>query len=182
MQIHSKKRSVLRPALREHFATASRGYSMSFRIHALSWDLFAPYFSMAAEELRTHGGLMRTVDKRPGFPCRVSLEDAQVGERVLLINYEHQAAATPYRSRHAVYVRERAKPAKCELGQVPELFRSRLMSVRAFDHEGMMLEADVVEGRILESAIERLLSKHAVEYLHLHFAKPGCFAARVERA
>jgi hypothetical protein len=155
---------------------------MSFRIHALPREVFSRYFLMSDEELRAHGGLLRTADKRPGFPCRVSLEDAQVGERVLLINYEHQACATPYRSRHALYVREHAQTAKCELGQVPALFRSRLMSVRAFDHEGMMLEADVVEGRNLEAIIGRFLSATAVAYLHLHYAKPGCYAARIERA
>lgn len=155
---------------------------MSFRIQALPWDLFSRYFQMSQDQLRVHGGLMRVADKRPGFPCRVSLEDAEVGERVLLINYEHHAAATPYRSSHALYVRERATPAKCELGHVPELFRSRLISVRAFDREGMMLEADVTEGTRLEQAVERFLSKPAVDYLHLHFAKPGCYGARVERA
>jgi hypothetical protein len=154
---------------------------MSFRIHALPREVFARYFQMSDEELRAHGGLKRIVDKRPGFPCRVSLEDAHVGERVLLINYEHQACASPFRSCHAIYVREHAETAKCELGQVPELFRSRLISVRAFDHVGMMLDADVVEGRSLEACIERLLSGTAVEYLHLHYAKPGCYAARVER-
>ena len=155
---------------------------MSFRIHALPREVFSRYFLMSNEELLAHGGVMRIVDKRPGFTCRVSLEDAQLGERVLLINYEHQSSATPYRSCHAVYVREHADTANCELGQVPELFRSRLMSVRAFDHEGMMLNADAVEGRDLEVTIERLLRGTAAEYLHLHYAKPGCYAARVERA
>jgi hypothetical protein len=154
---------------------------MSFQIQALPSKLFSRFFDMSDEELRAHSGLKRVVDKRPGFPCRVSLEDAHVGERVLLINYEHQACASPFRSCHAVYVREHAETAKCELGQVPELFRSRLISVRAFDHEGMMLDADVVEGRSLEASVERLLSGAAVEYLHLHYAKPGCYAARVER-
>lgn len=155
---------------------------MSFRIHALPREVFSRYFLMSDEELRVHGAVMRIVDKRPGFPCRVSLEDAQLGERVLLINYEHHASATPYRSCHAVYVREHAETAKCELGQVPELFRSRLMSVRAFDHEGMMVDADVVEGRNLEASIGRFLSGAAVHYLHLHYAKPGCYAARVDPA
>ena len=154
---------------------------MTFRIHALPWEVFSHYFQMSDEELRACDGLKRIVDKRPGFPCRVSLEDAHVGERVLLINYEHQPCASPFRSCHAVYVREYAKTAKCELGQVPELFRSRLISVRAFGHDGMMLDADVVEGRNLEPSIERFLSGTAVEYLHLHYAKPGCYAARVER-
>jgi hypothetical protein len=154
---------------------------MSFRIHALPREVFSHYFQMSDEELRAYDGLKRIVDKRPGFPCRVSLEDAHVGERVLLINYEHQSCASPFRSCHAVYVREHAETAKCELGQVPELFRSRLMSLRAFDREGMMLDADVVEGRDLEASIERLLSGTAVQYLHLHYAKPGCYAARVER-
>ena len=38
-----------------------------------------------------------------------------------------------------------------------------------------------VEGRALEPVIERLLSSLATGYLHLHFARPGCYAARVDR-
>jgi Protein of unknown function (DUF1203) len=155
---------------------------MNFQIKALPIAPFAPLFAMSDDELRRHGAVRRVVDSRPGFPCRVSLEDAEIGERVLLLNFEHQPADSPYRSRHAIFVREDAAEAHPAVGEVPELFRRRLLSVRAFDANGMMVEADVVDGQLLEFAITKMLANRAVAYLHLHNAKPGCYAARVDRA
>jgi hypothetical protein len=155
---------------------------MSFRIQALPMSLFSPLLVFADEELRERGVLRRIVDKKPGFPCRVSLADAEVGETVLLVNYEHQPARTPFRSSHAIYVRVDAVEAKCATGEVPELLRSRLISLRGFDDSGMLINADVTEGRTLEPAIERLFANAKIDYIHLHYAKPGCYAARVERS
>ena len=155
---------------------------MSFRIVGLSADQFAPLFSLSDEDLRRHGARRQVADRTPGFPCRVSLRDAEPGETVLLIHYEHQPADTPYRAGHAIYVRAGAEEAKPAAGEVPDVLRRRLLSVRAFDSNGMMVEADVVEGKALEPIIDRLFSNPAVAYLHLHNAKPGCYAARVERS
>jgi hypothetical protein len=155
---------------------------MSFRISALPTARFKPLFALSDEELATRGAMRRIVDKCPGFPCRVSLVDAQVGEVVLLTNYEHQTASSPYRASHAIFVRENAREARPEVGEVPQVLRSRLLSVRGFDEKGMMIDADVVDGRAIEPSIERLLANGTISYLHLHNAKPGCYAARVDRA
>jgi hypothetical protein len=122
-----------------------------------------------------------TVESKPGFPCRVSLEDAEIGEEVLLLNYEHLPVNTPYRASHAIYVRPDAMPAHLEVNEIPTMLRSRLLSIRAFDHEGMMRGADVAEGEQCVHVIEQLFADRRVAYLHLHFAKAGCYAARVER-
>ena len=98
------------------------------------------------------------------------------------MNYEHQPARSPYRSSHAIFVREGVNPAVLRKNEVPEALRIRLISVRAFDSDGMMIDADVVDGRNLESMIDRMFAIESVSYLHLHNAKPGCFAAQVERA
>jgi hypothetical protein len=155
---------------------------VSFQIRALPIEPFADLFSMTDEQLRQHGAVRRTVDASPGYPCRVSLMDAAIGESVILVHFEHQPANTPYRAGHAIYVREDATQARPNAGEIPEVLRRRLLSVRAFDDAGMMLEADVVEGRDLEQAIQRMFGNARVSYLHLHNAKPGCYAARVERA
>lgn len=154
---------------------------MDFRISALPLSSFAPLFALSDEQLAEQGIFRKIADRRPGFPCRVSLQDADPGERVLLLNYEHLPVTSPFRSRHAIYIREAAVEAKPEINEIPELLRTRLLSLRAFDANGMMLDADVVEGTKLEPAIERLLQSPQVDYLHIHYAKPGCFAARVER-
>jgi hypothetical protein len=122
-----------------------------------------------------------TATTKPGYPCRVTLADAEPGETLLLLNHEHLPVASPYRSRHAIYVREGAEQAARFEDAVPEQLAIRLLSVRAFDGAGMMTDADVVEGSALEPLIERLLSDPAVAYLHVHNAKRGCFAARVDR-
>ena len=68
------------------------------------------------------------------------------------------------------------------MNTVPALLRSRLLSVRAHDRDDLMTNADVVEGGDLEAVIARLLGDARVRYLHVHFAKPGCYACRVDRA
>ena len=45
-----------------------------------------------------------------------------------------------------------------------------------------MIEGDVCDGRELDAPIHQLLAKPEVAYLHAHYAKPGCYAARIERA
>jgi hypothetical protein len=154
---------------------------MSFRISALPLARFAPLFSLSDHELAARNVVRRIADRKPGFPCRVSLRDADPGERVLLINYEHQSANSPYRSTHAIYVRENADQATPAVDEVPVMLRMRLLSVRAFDAKGFMLEADLVDGEALESTIERMFANPEAEYIHLHNAKPGCYAARVDR-
>ena len=117
----------------------------------------------------------------PGFPCRVTLQDAEPGEKILLLNYEHQSANTPFRSRHAIFVREGAT-GRVETETLPEQLAARLLSLRAFDAAGMMTDADVVEGREAGPVIERLLAARGTAYLHAHYARRGCYAARIDRA
>lgn len=155
---------------------------MSFRITALATEPFQHLFDASVEALAAQGVVRRIADTKPGFPCRVSLRDAEIGEPVLLLNYEHQPANSPYRARHAIYVREHAQRAHPRVDEIPELLASRLLSVRAFDAEGMLVAADVVDGGDLRALIGQMLAPNNVAYLHLHNAKPGCYAARVDRA
>ena len=154
---------------------------MNFRISGLPAAHFAPLFGLADTILRARGVIRRIADCRPGYPCRVSLRDADVGEPVLLLNYEHLAVNGPYRSSHAIFVREYAPEAKPAVNEIPEVLESRLLSVRAIDDDGMMVEADVVEGTRLAAVIDRFFANEQIRYLHVHNAKPGCFAARVDR-
>jgi hypothetical protein len=119
--------------------------------------------------------------RKPGYPCRVSLTDAGEGDELLLVNYEHHAVDSPYRMRFAVYVR-RGEERYDRIDEVPEQLRLRTLAVRAFDAEAMLVDWELVEGRDLEAVIERLLANPRAAYLHVHFAAPGCYAARVERA
>jgi hypothetical protein len=154
---------------------------MSFRITGLPAASFQWLFALPDEALQAHQAARVMADRKPGFPCRVSLRDAEPGETLLLVNYEHLAVASPYRSRHAIYVREHAQDAQLEVNEVPEVLRARLLSLRAFDSAGMMCDADVMPGTELAPAIKRMLAPASVAYIHVHNAKPGCYAARVDR-
>ena len=112
----------------------------------------------------------------------VELRDVEPGESVLLVNFEHQPVDSPYRSSHAIYVREGANEPFDKVDHVPESMRTRLLSLRAFDARGMMLDADVVEGREIEAVIARLFADPCVDYIHAHNARRGCYAARIDRA
>ncbi len=154
---------------------------MGFQISALNIDQFSHLFGQDQDKLARQGIQRIVVDNKPGFPCRVSLQDAEVGEKVLLMNYEHQPMPTPFRSSHAIFVREWASQAIPDRNEVPEMFRHRLLSVRAFDASGMMIDADVIDGEGLESLIEHLLANKSTDNLHIHNARLGCYAALVER-
>lgn len=155
---------------------------MPFQISALPVEPFAPLFAFSDAELARHRAVRRVADAKPGFPCRVSLQDAEPGETVILLNFEHLPADSPYRAAHAIYVRQGAVQARPAVDETPALFRTRLLSLRAYDQAGMMTAAEVVHGSVLEPALEAMLADPAAAYLHIHNAKPGCYAARVDRA
>jgi len=155
---------------------------MSFRIQGLQAETFAPLFALTDEELAARGAVRRIADgRKPGAPCRVSLTDAQAGDELILVNYEHHPVDSPYRMRFAIYVRKGEETFDA-VDEVPEQLRLRKLAVRAWDADAMMIGHELVDGRELESTIERLFANPKAAYLHVHFAAPGCYAARVERA
>ena len=154
---------------------------MGFRITGLPAEQFAGLFSLSDQELAARGAVRRVADAKPGYPCRVSLTDAEPGQEVILTHFEHHPVDSPFRASHAIYVRKGEETYEA-VDQVPEQLRLRLLSVRAFDEKGMLVGADVVDGRELEGVIDRLLEDERADYLHVHYAKPGCYAARIERA
>lgn len=156
--------------------------SDSFQIVALPSERFEPLFRLGDEELRAMGSRRVVVDDTPGFPCRVSLVDAEVGETVLLLPFVHHDVSTPYRASGPIYVRPGATTAKPGVNEVPGMFRHRLLSLRAYDRAAMMVGAEVVHGKELEAAIGRLFGAPGTTYLHIHNAGPGCFNCRVNRA
>jgi hypothetical protein len=155
---------------------------MSFRITGLPAERFAHLFALSDQELAAQGAVRRIADGRmPGYPCRVSLTDSREGDELILVNYEHHGVDSPYRMRFAIYVRE-GDTRYGAIEQVPEQLRTRPLAVRAFDIEAMMTGCELVDGREVEAAIERLFANPKAAYLHVHFAAPGCYAAQVERA
>ena len=154
---------------------------MSFRITGLSAASFSHLFGLSDAALAELGVQRYVADKKPAFPDRIELKDAEIGETLLLLNYTHQPAETPYRASHAIFVREGATVAYDRIDEVPEVLRVRPLSLRAFDASHQMVDADLVDGRQVESLIERLFASESTAYIQAHYAKRGCYAARIDR-
>lgn len=155
---------------------------MDFRVTGLSLEPFRHLYGLTDEELARQGVHRIVVDASPGYPDRIEMRDGKVGERFLLRNHICHDAATPYRATHAIYVREGATEAYDRVNQIPKAMRLRLLSLRAFNAAGMMVDADVAEGDGIEPVIHRFLADPTVDHIDVHNAKPGCFSGRVTRA
>lgn len=154
---------------------------MDLRIRGLDRTAFDADFA-AARAGTSPLAVLRVADVQPGFPCRVSLADAEPGETVLLTHFQHQAAATPFRASHAIYVREGAREAWDAVNRVPPALATRPISLRAFDAAGWLVGAVLTPGSDLLAAARQLLANPAVGYLHAHYAAFGCYAAWIGRA
>lgn len=153
----------------------------SFQITALPIEKFSSLLTQSDTELQAIGARRMVVDKKPGFPCRVSLVDAEPGEEVLLLPFTHHDVSNPYRADGPIFVRVRAQTAKLEVNEVPAMIRSRLLSMRGYDAAGMMLISEVLDGSELEENLWRFFADPKVEYIHIHNARPGCYNCRVDR-
>lgn len=156
---------------------------MTFQICGLAPHQFTHLFSLNDEELRIQGIDRHIADEAFSFPCRVSLEDANIGEELLLLNFAHLKAASAYQANGPIFVRRNAVQAKVFVDQLPPMLNQvhRLFSVRAFDSTDRMIDAEVASTTQLQALFENFLLNPQVDYLHVHFARRGCFAAQVDR-
>jgi hypothetical protein len=156
---------------------------MSYVVSGLPVEDFAPLFGLSDSELAARGAERITASDDGFYPCRVTLQDAAPGETLLLLNHEHQPAQTPYRSRHAIFVREAAGETARLTDSMPAILSTRrLMALRAFDAGGRMIAAETVPGPEVEATALRLLDNPKAAYLHAHNPAWGCWAARIDRA
>ena len=153
----------------------------SFQLVGLPAEPFKPLFELPDSKLATLGAKRVVATEHPGYPCRISLLDAEIGEELLLLTYAHHRVASPYQASGPIYVRRGAKQRILQIGEVPAYVRRRLISARAYDAAHMMVSAEVCEGIDVSSHIERLLLDERVEYVHLHNARRGCFSCLATR-
>lgn len=154
---------------------------IDYRITGLSPGPFAHLFGLDDAQLAAAGAKRYVVDATPGFPDRIEMRDLDPGEIALLVNYEHLPGDSPYRSRHAIFVREGATRAYESINEVPAVMRSRLLSLRGFDSADMMIEADVIDGNDTEATVQTFFQNPEVAYIHVHNAKRGCYSGRIDR-
>lgn len=153
---------------------------MTFQITGLDPAPFAHLHAMSDEQLALGGAKRVRVEQQNVAPCRVSLDDAEIGESVILLNYTHQGADTPYHQQGPIFVRE-TEARFAALGAIPPALARRTLSLRGFDANHMMIEADLTQGKDAAALIERFFANPAVTYIHAHYARRGCFAALVSR-
>jgi Protein of unknown function (DUF1203) len=153
----------------------------SFQLIGLSPGQFSDLFSKSTEQLAASDAMRMTADSKPGFPCRVSLQDAEPGEELILLPFEHQPAASPFRASGPIFVRAGAQQAMLRPDEIPPYVTLRLISLRAYDAQHLIVAAEVRPGEEVAAEIRRQFSNPQVAYIHLHNAKRGCFFCRVER-
>src|SRR5215831_15099638 len=98
---------------------------ISFQVVPVAREKFTNVLGKSDEELRGLGGRRMVADEKPGFPCRVSLVDADPGEEVVLIPFTHHDVTSPYRASGPIFVRVKAQTAKLKVNEIPTLLRSR---------------------------------------------------------
>jgi len=154
---------------------------MSFQLVGIPFEPFASLFSLPDRALAEIGAQRVVATEKPGYPCRVSLIDAEIGEELLLLPYEHQPARSPYRASGPIFVRKAARQLRLDPGVIPDYVSLRQMSVRAYDAAHLMIDAAVCEGKDAAATILEKFDNSNVAYIHLHNAKRGCFSCRVDR-
>ncbi len=154
---------------------------MSFRVVGLAPEKFASLHKLDDDALAAQGAVRVRVKQRHAAPCRISLDDAEIGEAVILLGFLHQDSATAYRQQGPIFVREGVQQA-VHLGEMPPALARRTLSLRGFDARGTMIEADLVDGKEANALIGRFFANSAIAYIHAHYARRGCFAALIERA
>lgn len=154
---------------------------MSFSIVGLDPAPFRRLHGLSDAELAAEGISRVRVAASHSAPCRISLDDAEPGAHVLLLSYRHQEADTPYRQQGPIFVSD-APHRFAGHDQIPPALARRVLSLRGYDSTGMMIEADLCDGAEADELIERFFANDAVAYIHAHYARRGCFAARIDRA
>lgn len=154
---------------------------MNFIVKGLSAEPFVHLYGKSEAELKELGVKRYAVDSKPGFPDRIEMRDAEIGESMLLLNHMSMDRASPYRATHAIFIREGAEEQYAVRNEIPDVMSSRMLSLRAFDSEGMILDAALATGDEVKSAVLQLLAIDAVEHIDAHNAARGCFSGRIYR-
>lgn len=155
---------------------------MGFVVTGLSSEPYRHLYGLSDNELAAHGVKRYVADVTPGFPDRIEMRDANLGESLLLLNHVSVEQETPYKASHAIFIREGAEQTYRGANEIPEVMFSRLLSLRSFDAEGMMIDASVAKGEEIKLEVERLLDDPKVSHIHAHNAARGCYSGRIDRS
>ena len=153
----------------------------AFQILGIQPSEVQALLNLDATALKKQGISKIVVDEKPGYPCRISLQDAEIGEGILCFPYEHHSVNSPYRSSGPVFIRMQAPAAVLAKNEIPLMLRHRLLSLRVYNHEAMMIDAHTLEGKHLEKVIQDIFSNVESAYIQVHNAGPGCYNCQINR-
>lgn len=153
----------------------------SFRLSALPAEAFSHLAGLGAEALARLGARRVRADSAVGYPCRVSLVDAAVGDELILLSYTHHAVDSPYRASGPIFVRVGAPQRLLAPGELPPCVRTRTISARAYDQRHLLVAAALCDGERAAEVLERLFARDEVQYVQLHNAQAGCFSCEARR-
>jgi hypothetical protein len=156
------------------------GREMAYRIEGLAPQAFESLFGMMDGELAARGAMRVTADAPTGYPCRVSLRDADAGEELILLNHVSNDVPTPFRTAYAIYVRKGAQAA-FYTDETPDYLDRRTLSLRGFDQAGMLQDALLAMPGEVDAQVRALFGRADIATIHAHSAAYGCFLARIER-
>lgn len=155
--------------------------SINFQITAIEASKFQHLFDLNQQELQKIGAVKQIVDQYPGYPCRVSLEDATVGEEVILFPYAHHQVTSPYQSSGPIFIRKNVATANLKPNEIPKMLKHRLLSLRIYNGEGMMIDAKTVQGKGISDTLIEVFQNGNASYIQVHNSGPGCFNCQVNR-
>jgi len=154
---------------------------MNFKFKALDYQEFESLFNLTDLELEKLNGKRMLVDLKPGYPCRVSLEDAEIGEEVILIPYDFHKTNSPYQSRGPIFIRKGIATKVLKNNEIPVMLNHRHLSFRGYDTDGFLKEALTEKGINTKIVIEQLFENPEIEYIHIHNSGPGCYNCEVRK-
>ncbi len=142
-----------------------------------------PISDVDADRLRASGGEVYIADSEPGYPCRQCLRDAEIGDELILVSYDPFTAESPYRSASPIFLHRFACPSVRESNEqsLPLQLTRRQLSVRSFNKEEMMIDAEVIDGSHLADTLGKFFGDDEAELVRIHNAGRGCWATDVGR-
>jgi hypothetical protein len=149
-----------------------------------------PLSRSVADDLRAILDAPRYIaDAFPGYPCRECLRDAEVGDELILVSHDPFTTSSPYRTASPIFLHAQSCHGSIDRGEdagegthdIPQQLRRRQLSVRAFDANELMTEAEVIDGVDLHALLETFFEVESTVFVDIHNASRGCWAARAER-
>lgn len=154
----------------------------NFQVHAIDAAEYAMLFDYDEQKLKSIGAVRSQVQSKPSTPCRVSLQDADIGEEVILFPFTHHDVNSPYQATGPIFIRENAETARLPINELPKMLLHRVLSLRCYDDKAMMIDARTIQGESLANEVNDVLDNSAVKYIHVHNAGPGCYNCSIHRA